>query len=269
MHELKEVVTMSRRSNRLRIEKSVGTRSIDGMIFLLAASIGTGLLADLRATEIASGMQTLSLSFRRLEKSIEDQSFEEILDFAGNLGKETASLQHSRIMSTAGAAGEAHLQQIQELSKLLRESAQVPNGEAVVHHFEQLRHACVSCHVTSRPVKTLSASYPAKGKTLVIDVKVSTIDGKKKADHSNVVVFLDGIPRQASAGAPLNNPTISQRNRDFSPRILPIVRGTTVSFPNDDTILHNVFSISKTRQFDLDVYQPGKLSRSRFQSRAW
>ena len=27
--------------------------------------------------------------------------------------------------------------------------------------------------------------------------------------------------------------------------------------PNDDTIFHNVFSLSKTRPFDLDIYKPG------------
>jgi hypothetical protein len=37
--------------------------------------------------------------------------------------------------------------------------------------------------------------------------------------------------------------------------------GSEVDFPNDDTIFHNVFSLSKAAPFDLQVYEPGE-SRS-------
>ena len=41
----------------------------------------------------------------------------------------------------------------------------------------------------------------------------------------------------------------------FSPHVLPIVMGTTVEWPNNDDILHNVFSVSDARPFDLDLYK--------------
>src|SRR5262249_17268743 len=45
--------------------------------------------------------------------------------------------------------------------------------------------------------------------------------------------------------------------REFHPRVLPVTVGTRVEFPNDDTIFHNVFSLSKAAPFDLGVYEPG------------
>ena len=36
---------------------------------------------------------------------------------------------------------------------------------------------------------------------------------------------------------------------------MPIVEGTTVDWPNNDDILHNVFSYSEAKPFDLDLYK--------------
>jgi plastocyanin len=48
---------------------------------------------------------------------------------------------------------------------------------------------------------------------------------------------------------------IEQKGATFSPHILPLVAGTTVEWPNYDSIFHNVFSMSETKQFDLDLYK--------------
>lgn len=49
--------------------------------------------------------------------------------------------------------------------------------------------------------------------------------------------------------------------KTYAPRVLPVPKGTKVSFPNQDRVLHNVFSVSGANRFDLDLYGPGK-SRS-------
>ena len=49
--------------------------------------------------------------------------------------------------------------------------------------------------------------------------------------------------------------TITQKGAMFSPHVLPVVVGTTVEWPNNDDILHNVFSVSEARTFDLDLYK--------------
>ena len=48
------------------------------------------------------------------------------------------------------------------------------------------------------------------------------------------------------------------------PHVLAIVAGTTVDFPNNDRTYHNVFSLSKTRSFDLGRYAAGHSKSVRF-----
>ena len=48
---------------------------------------------------------------------------------------------------------------------------------------------------------------------------------------------------------------VAQKDAVFSPHVLPILVGTTVEWPNNDTICHNVFSMSEAKPFDLDLYK--------------
>ena len=50
----------------------------------------------------------------------------------------------------------------------------------------------------------------------------------------------------------------------FDPEILVIPVGSTVSFPNGDPIFHNVFSLSKPKQFDLGYYPVGQSRTVKF-----
>jgi plastocyanin len=50
---------------------------------------------------------------------------------------------------------------------------------------------------------------------------------------------------------------MTQKNKTFSPRVLAIPVGSTVTFPNDDSIFHNVFSLSRPNPFDLGLYRDG------------
>jgi plastocyanin len=51
---------------------------------------------------------------------------------------------------------------------------------------------------------------------------------------------------------------IVQKDRAFVPDTAIVQRGTRVSFPNSDPILHNVFSPSPTQPFDLGSYHAGE-----------
>ena len=57
---------------------------------------------------------------------------------------------------------------------------------------------------------------------------------------------------------------LDQRDLMFYPHVLPIQQGTTVVFPNNDNVYHNVFSYSKPRQFDLGRYPQGQFRTVRF-----
>lgn len=54
---------------------------------------------------------------------------------------------------------------------------------------------------------------------------------------------------------------MDQRDIMFAPRVLPILVGTIVDFPNSDNLFHNVFSYSQAKEFDLGRYPTGE-SRS-------
>jgi plastocyanin len=72
-------------------------------------------------------------------------------------------------------------------------------------------------------------------------------------ERAHVVVYIDGgLPAQPSVA------TMDQKNKQFGPDLLAISAGSTVSFPNLDPIFHNVFSLSKTKEFDLGNYAKDK-----------
>jgi plastocyanin len=52
--------------------------------------------------------------------------------------------------------------------------------------------------------------------------------------------------------------TLSQKNKTFLPRVLAVPLGSTVDFPNNDNIHHNVFSLSGPQPFDLGLYRSGE-----------
>ncbi len=56
--------------------------------------------------------------------------------------------------------------------------------------------------------------------------------------------------------------TLTQKDKTFRPHILGVPIGSTVEFPNEDTIFHNVFSLSGPQPFDLGLYRAGA-SRSK------
>jgi plastocyanin len=51
---------------------------------------------------------------------------------------------------------------------------------------------------------------------------------------------------------------MDQQNLEFIPHVLPIPVGSTVLFPNNDKVDHNVFSMSRTKKFNLGSYKPGE-----------
>ena len=53
--------------------------------------------------------------------------------------------------------------------------------------------------------------------------------------------------------------------KQFQPQVLVVPVGSTVRFPNQDPILHNVFSVSGENRFDLDLYKRPKSGSVTFQ----
>lgn len=55
-----------------------------------------------------------------------------------------------------------------------------------------------------------------------------------------IVVYIDEIPGKTFA--PANHPIMDQKNKEFIPRVLPVLAGSTVDFTNQDDMEHNVLS---------------------------
>ena len=62
-----------------------------------------------------------------------------------------------------------------------------------------------------------------------------------------IVVYLTGFRQPPTE----DSPVISQKNKTFVPNLRVIVAGQSVQFTNDDPVVHNVFSTSSARAFDL------------------
>ena len=84
-------------------------------------------------------------------------------------------------------------------------------------------------------------------------------------DRMRSVVYLEAAPRGAFEQSDTPDRVVmDQRNETFVPHLLAITTGTTVDFPNSDRIYHNVFSLSKTKSFDLGRYAVGKTKSIQF-----
>jgi plastocyanin len=86
-------------------------------------------------------------------------------------------------------------------------------------------------------------------------------------------VHVAGRPTQhavvwlAAPGAPASIPqkvVLDQRNLAFIPHVLAVRVGTTVDFPNNDKVFHNVFSFRDGKKFDLGMYPKGAVKRLNF-----
>ena len=88
---------------------------------------------------------------------------------------------------------------------------------------------------------------------------------RKHRDFSGVVVWLE--PASAAAVPPPADAVVAkmiQKDKTFTPHVLPIRVGTSVDFPNFDPIFHNAFSNYNGQLFDVGLYPPGTSRRVRF-----
>jgi plastocyanin len=91
----------------------------------------------------------------------------------------------------------------------------------------------------------------APARTAMLRGKVSVPGGSIK----DVYVFVENVK-----AAPVRGKTaeVAQRDKQFVPEVLVVQRGTRVSFPNYDSVFHNVFSPSTPHPFDLGSYRVGE-----------
>ena len=87
---------------------------------------------------------------------------------------------------------------------------------------------------------------------------------RRPVEFRPAVVYLEKAPGGAFELPEGGRASMDQRDQAFVPHVLAITVGTTVDFPNSDLTFHNVFSLSKTKSFDLGRYSRGKSKSVRF-----
>jgi plastocyanin len=95
----------------------------------------------------------------------------------------------------------------------------------------------------------LCAVRPACPATLI--VSVHTPDGHALPGAVVTIRPLEGAARHA---APVHA-LMDQVNRSFAPDLLVIPVGSTVEFPNSDSVSHQIYSFSPAKRFQLPLYR--------------
>ena len=121
---------------------------------------------------------------------------------------------------------------------------QIPDTGSITGHVKLTPRI-----VKGRPLP--STAYPTRA--------VGAHDPTALPEIKNVVVYLKDVAIRGPL--PATHAELRQEHETFLPHVLAITRGSTVDFPNDDPIFHNVFSLSSAATFDLRRYPRGQ-SRS-------
>ena len=89
-----------------------------------------------------------------------------------------------------------------------------------------------------------------------IEILVTDQAGNRLQDAAVVADALDS-PADAASPSKVKLPsvTIAQHDKQFEPYVSVIRVGTAIDFPNRDNILHNVYSFSKVKPFQLPLYK--------------
>lgn len=88
-----------------------------------------------------------------------------------------------------------------------------------------------------------------------VDLVVGPDQTVGAGEVADAVVYF--VPSTAGAKPKPGQFQIYTRDKQFDPSSLVVPVGSTISFPNQDEILHNVFSASAGGEFDLGVYGEG------------
>jgi plastocyanin len=85
-----------------------------------------------------------------------------------------------------------------------------------------------------------------------VRVEVKDLKNLPVADAVASLTPLDAPPAITPPAEPV---VITQEKEEFQPYVTVVAAGTRIRFPNTDKVQHHVFSLSKTKTFDLGLYR--------------
>ena len=101
---------------------------------------------------------------------------------------------------------------------------------------------------------------PALAGDIVGTVQLVEKGGKKATDLSDVLIYVEGGKTKGKPGREV----LTMKSKAFAPHVVAVTTGTTIDFPNEDPILHNVFTASG-EGFDLGLYKRPKTGSRTFE----
>jgi plastocyanin len=122
-----------------------------------------------------------------------------------------------------------------------------------------MRRSLVALIALAAPAAGVGVAAGDDTGRVVGTVMVSEPDGKP-ALGADVIVYVVGFAEKPSDRVAV----IAQQGRKFVPDLVAITVNERVAFPNRDPFLHNVFSQSGTRKFDLGSFQRGETKDRQF-----
>jgi plastocyanin len=124
-----------------------------------------------------------------------------------------------------------------------------------------IRRLSLTAPLPALLVAVWTAAAGASGGTIKGTITSAAGKGETVAD---AVVLVEG----ATLGSrpPAGHAVMDQRGDTFVPHVLGIGAGTTVDFPNSDPGLHNIYSTSAAKKFDLGMYNQGESKSVTFET---
>lgn len=131
------------------------------------------------------------------------------------------------------------------------------------------RRSALALAIALLPVALAAASATLSG-TVVVKGRIEKVklikkfnpyggvykDDKPAAELSqDLVVYLEGLPPTKATGEPA---VLSQRDRNFTSSIVPVLPGGEVEIRNDDSVRHHIRSNTKPWEFNLKPKAPGE-----------
>ena len=104
------------------------------------------------------------------------------------------------------------------------------------------------------------------------DLSAAVVNGKvmfltkrgQKPVVNETLVWLD--PAGRAPKRPGSTFTMTTRSKAFLPHVVAVPSGSTIAFPNEDPISHNLFSLTPGHTFDLGLYRKGPGKTQKFET---
>lgn len=86
----------------------------------------------------------------------------------------------------------------------------------------------------------------------------------QKPNPEETVVWLEPLDTAGKSAVGPGEYVMATRNKAILPHVMVVPVGSTIAFPNEDAITHNLFSVSKPNEFDLGLYKRGTSQSHKF-----